>query len=268
MASFGSFAAYQFHESRTYTRLKLKYIRVESLPLIKLKGFPWVNNTKVSDTIDNAFNSRVGGIQVIYAPWGTGKTTSLAHVSQKHKDRKHVEFVSCVANKAQLYAWLGIHNETFQLSEVLPEGTVLVLDQMETPVWGPELKAMLRELALDSRKSKTYNIVLSVSNLEIAKKILALNGNDKIKLVARSSDFRWGRELVTAYVEESKRYKHWLEADKESLIKLATLAGAPEFMFSLEDEVNLTPALLNDVDIVAKAQAFAAAWECAAKAGL
>lgn len=236
---------------------------------MKLQDIPYVKNPKVIGIIDDAFHSNKGGIQVLFAPAGTGKTTYLALVSQEHKVKgEHVEFVSCAASKQHLYACLNILNEAFQLSEVLPEKTVLVLDQMETPILGPELKSMLLEIALDSRKSKRFNVILSVSNIEAAKKILSLNGNDKIKSLGRCAEYRWGRELVTAYVEQSKQYTAWTDADRASLVELAIVAGAPEFLFQLEDEKAPTAALLREERIVESAKRYATAWENAAKAGL
>lgn len=114
---------------------------------------------------------------------------------------KHVEFISCVATKKHLYECLSIPKLSYNLSEVIPDGTIIIFDQMETAVFGDELKSVLREVALDSRKIKNYVVIVSVSNKDIVMNILSLNGNDKISVLGSASDFQWSRALVSAYIK-------------------------------------------------------------------
>lgn len=65
--------------------------------------------------------------------------------------------------------------------------TELVLDQM--PTLDDALKDMIVELATNSRNSKTYNVVICVSKLEVASTILSLNGMDKIRQAEKPADW-------------------------------------------------------------------------------
>jgi hypothetical protein len=40
-------------------------------------------------------------------------------------------------------------------------------------------------------------VIVSVSNKDVAEKILTLNGNDKIAALGEASDFHWSHELVS-----------------------------------------------------------------------
>ena len=169
--------------------------------------------------------------------------------------------ISCAANKKHLYDCLGIPNLSFNLSEVIPDKTVVILDQMESVVFGEELKSMLRESALDSRKNKNYVVIVSLSDHEYAEKILKLNGNEKIRELGSSTDYRWTRDLVSAYVQQSHQYVTWSDSDKAELVELATKAGAPGFLFYLEELKKPTPAtILKNKKIQDKADDYAAAW--------
>lgn len=257
-----SFGGYEFYQSKTGTKLRLKYFRTKPVPVVTLNNIPYVENSSAMKLIKNGFESKDGGIKVLYAPTGSGKTTCLAKLAKAYQNQgKNVEFISCAATKLHLYECLSIPKMSYNLSEVIPDGSVIILDQMECPVYGDELKSMLREVAFDSRKIKNYVVIVSVSDKDIAEKILSLNGNDKFTALGDSEDFRWSEVHVTAYVDQSLQYKSWSEADKHRLVELAVEAGSPAFLFNLESIENPNPArIFDDNKIRASAKAYAAAW--------
>mmetsp|Transcript_11250 Transcript_11250/g.18424 ORF Transcript_11250/g.18424 Transcript_11250/m.18424 type:complete len:288 (-) Transcript_11250:252-1115(-) len=257
-----SFAGYEFSKSRTGTKLRLKYLRTEPVPVVNLDNIPYVENHTAMKVIKSGFDSKDGGMKVLYAPPGSGKTTHLANLAKDYQQRgKHVEFISCAATKKHLYECLDIPKVSYNLSEVIPDGTVIIFDQMESPVFGDELKSMLREVALDSRKIKNYVVIVSVSNKDVAEKILSLNGNDKITALGEASDFHWPREFVSDYVEQSRHYKNWRDTDKQRLVELAAKAGAPAFLFNLESLTDPNPeSILDNKKILASATSYASSW--------
>jgi hypothetical protein len=189
LSAMAFFVGYEFYHSRTGTKIRLKYFRTEPVPVVNLINYPYVENGAALKVIKRGFDSKEGGIKVLYAPIGSGKTTYLANLAKEYQKRgKHIEFVSCAATKNHLYECLDIPKLSYNLSEVIPDGTIIILDQMESPVFGDELKSMLREIALDSRKIKNYVVIVCVSNKEVAEKILSLNGSDKIAALGEASD--------------------------------------------------------------------------------
>jgi Mrp family chromosome partitioning ATPase len=257
-----SFAFYQFQQSKLGTKFRLKYFRTEPVPVVILENIPYVENETALKVIKDGFDNKYGGILVLYAPTGSGKTTYLANLAKEYQKKgTHVEFISCAATKKHLYDHLMIPKMFYNLSEVIPRGTVIIFDQMESPVFGEELKSMLREVALDSRKIKNYVVIVSVSKRDVAKEILTLNGNDKISALGSASDFHWSRELVSRYVEQSRQYKSWSDADKQRLVELAAKAGSPGFLFHLESLKDPNPqSILENKKILASAKTYASAW--------
>jgi hypothetical protein len=257
-----SYAFYQFQQSKLGTKFRLKYLRTEPVPSIILENIPYVDNPTALKIIKDGFDSKYGGILVLYAPTGSGKTTYLANLAKEYQQKgTHVEFISCAASKKHLYDHLTIPKMFYNLSEVIPHGTVIIFDQMERPVFCEELKSMLREVALDSRKIKNYVVIVSVSKRDLAEKILTLNGNDKINALGSASDFHWSRELVCSYVEQSRHYKSWSDADKQRLVELAAKAGSPGFLFHLESLEDPSPqSILENKKILDSAETYASAW--------
>ena len=114
LASAVSYGAYHFSQGKFWTKIRLKFMRTEPIPLVKLENIPYVTNKIALERIRDGFEDKFGGIQVLYAPTGSGKTTYLAKAAvQNKKDKKHVEFISCAANKKHIYDCLGIPNLSF-----------------------------------------------------------------------------------------------------------------------------------------------------------
>lgn len=257
-----SLAGYEFSKSKTGTKLRLKYLRTEPVPVVAFHNIPYVENHSALKVIKRGFDRKDGGVKVLYAPSGSGKTTYLAHLAKEYqKMGRHVVFLSCAATKQHLYECLDIPKLSYNLSEVIPDGTIIIFDQMEKVVFDEELKNMLRQVALDSRKIKNYVVIVSVSDRDIAKKILRLNGNDKFDPLGNASDFHWSPLLVSTYVEKSRHYKSWSDTDKQRLVKLASKAGTPAFLFNLENLEDPNPAaILENQQILASAESYASSW--------
>jgi hypothetical protein len=141
-----SFAGYEFSQSKTGTKLHLKYLRTEPVPVVTLVNIPYVENPIALKVIKSGFDSKDGRIKVLYAPTGTGKNTYLDNLVKDYQQRgKHVEFISCTATKKHLYECLDIPKLSYNFSEVIAHGTVIIFDQIKSPVFGDELKSMLKK---------------------------------------------------------------------------------------------------------------------------
>jgi molybdopterin-guanine dinucleotide biosynthesis protein len=256
------YAGHEFSQSKFGTKVYLKYIRKEPIPVANLHEIPYVENPVALKTIKNGFDSKDGGIKVLYAPSGSGKTTYLANLAKEYQTKgRNVEFISCTVSKNHLYECLNIPKLSYDLSEVVPNGTIIIFDQMESVAFSEELKNMLRQVALDSRKIKNYVVIVSVSSKEVADKVLSLNGNDKISSLGNSSAFHWSHDLVSDYIENSRHYKNWNDDDKQRIVELATEAGSPAFLFNLESREDSNPSsILQDKKILASAKAYSSSW--------
>ena len=89
------------------------------------------------------------------------------------------------------------------LFDVISVKSAIIIDQLEylgTP--SADFEGLIRHLALESRRTAECNIILLLSNCEIAKRVLTLNGLDKINVGGKAVDFEWNTHLVSNYVDE------------------------------------------------------------------
>ena len=111
----------------------------------------------------------------------------------------------------------------------MPVKSAIIIDQLEH-LGDPSanFEGLIRHLALESRRTAECNIILLLSNCEIAKRVLTLNGLDKIKAGGKSSDFEWNRQMVSDYVD--KRCIDWTADDQSEMKTLGYIARCPSFL--------------------------------------
>lgn len=190
---------------------------------------PFIIQKQCNNQIHSAFNFKYGGAHVFTAPPGSGKTTYLRNYCNEFiKSGGYVKLFG-----GELYS-REIFEQTFgdsnhNLFDLLPKKSVIVLDQLEhNGKLSEEIKGLIRYLALESRRTAECNIILSMSDPQIAQEVLNLNGNDKIKQWGSSSDFEWSSEEVKEFID--KGCKGWSEEDRFALMELGCKAKCPSFL--------------------------------------
>jgi hypothetical protein len=90
------------------------------------------------------------------------------------------------------------------------------------------MKSLIRHLALESRRTAQCNVILSLSDIRVAREVLGLNGNDKIQQWGRSSEFEWTYKEVKEFIDEG--CKGWSKEDQNALLELGCKAKCPAFL--------------------------------------
>lgn len=114
------------------------------------------------------------------------------------------------------------------LFSVLLDKTVIVIDHLETQKFDTEMKLFIKKLAIQSRLTGKCNVVVSVSDIEMANEILQLNGLDKIRRAGTDDDFIWNDTEIEEFIELG--CKQWNDKDKDSFRTLARLSRNPSFL--------------------------------------
>ena len=97
---------------------------------------------------------------------------------------------------------------------------VILLDQFDNVCEHSDMEKLftfIKRLAEDSVKHDSYCVLLCITELSIARRVLALNGGKKIRLLQRPQDLKWGEEELEGYFGNTS-YTAW-----------ARLAGTPGF---------------------------------------
>lgn len=185
--------------------------------------------------IDESLKDDDGGVWIFGAPAGSGKATYLARQIDKFRSnyphRKIVVFpdgISVIKDK-KINDLLGIP-ENEPLSRYLPHGTIIILGHFDiTESSLREAKENICELATDSRNSKKYSIIISVSNPKTMIDLLNINGGEKVRDLCHPRCIKWTSTEVTQYI--NKMFSNWTEQEKHCLIESCQLSCSPGVLF-------------------------------------
>lgn len=223
-----------FISSQRIKRETLKMAMGIKVPDYNLKGMPVVNNIRASRAIFQAFNDKRGGVKVVVAPPGSGKTTCIRSSVNTFIDSggKARMLATEFRREDDFYAAFGGEDYRLTLFEILPLRSLIVIDQLEHLKPMPtEIEGLILHLACESRRTAECNVVISVSDSTLATKVLNINGADKITAAGRATDFRWGKEEVATFINHG--CVNWSKENKVTFAHLGMLAGSPAFMNSV-----------------------------------
>lgn len=218
--------------AKTVARRHIKNVMSTPVSSLNRRGIPYVQNLECYDKISCAFNHKYGGAHVFIAPPGSGKTTYIRNSCNEFiANGGFVKLFGSELNSREGFEQLSCdlrHN----LFDLLPSKSVIVLDQLEhLGKLSDDMKSLIRHLALESRRTAGCNVILSLSDIQMAQEVLVLNGNDKIKQWGCSSDFEWTSKEVQEYID--KGFKRWSNEDRDALLELGSKAKCPEFLHGI-----------------------------------
>ena len=124
-----------------------------------------------------------------------------------------------------LHHYLGIPTGK-RISEHIPKGTIIILDQFDLKHHHiePEVEQYLIDLATDSRKSRSFHVIICVSNSDVfADIVMKYNNGQKIKQLCLPSVLKWSQEQIKRYISVS--HPKWSPQDREMFAELFCNVG-------------------------------------------
>lgn len=207
-------------------RMKAQEVTTAPTPLL------WNPPTRlmIADLVDK---KRSGdGVLVVVAPPGSGKSTYLRSIVNekiaKEKDFHVALFGSELRSCDQFFERFGDAKRKNDLFDHLPSSALIVMDQVEDVTLNDDVKYLIKHAAIESRRTGGCSIVVSTSSIDVARSILSLNGNDKIKQWGKAKDFQWSDDIVDECV--AKSCDNWSQASKDKLREYGRIARSPAFM--------------------------------------
>jgi hypothetical protein len=183
------------------------------------------------------------GVFVFWGVHGSGKSLHgrQAAFDLLRKDR-HVLFLNAANYKHQRHPhpllWL---NDALDLdpdsdySPFLPPAvpgiyspppTCIFIDQFDHMFSHPDAESFVVGLAEESRLTKRFSVIVSVTNPANARTILKWNGGEKIKLVGDPDVGCWNKNHVSALVQQLPLR----DDEREKLVELGSIAKTPGFV--------------------------------------
>jgi hypothetical protein len=139
--------------SQQIKRETLKMAMGIKVPYYYLKGTPQVNNICAGRAIFQAFNDKQGGVKVVVASPGSGKTTCIRSSMNNFIDSggKARMLANEFRNEDDFYATFGGEGNRLILFEILPLRSLIVIDQLEHFKPLPtEIEGLILHLACES----------------------------------------------------------------------------------------------------------------------
>lgn len=205
----------------------------------------YVDNPKLVSQLEEFISLKIGGLFVLGAPCGSGKTTYL---------NKAIENFQKKNLSRKLYYLNGISEETFEsldvpsgkrFSEFLPSGSVIIIDQAESkddP--SPKVFNLLIQLAVQSRNSKRFHTIIVVSSFKLMGDILNLNGGEKIYSVASTALLKWDEDRQLEFAK--KLLPNWSSENQKALVAKVQASGSCGILFSLSQQLKEFPQYFDD----------------------
>lgn len=154
----------------------------------------------LSDTLDFV-ETHLGGVCVIAAPPGAGKTTHLLKCLRR-RNTARVVYLTALNWACLERAFGNVRGRSF--ADLIPRGTLLVIDQLDdasTVLSAEEEKDLLVQLATESCNWGTFVVVVCVSKADVASTVLSLNGAEKFQLIMDPFQFQWSANKMATYLE-------------------------------------------------------------------
>ena len=143
--------SYRFQ--RIITPKQIVNIMSKKVSEYELRGLPVVENPRAEKVLNSSFNNIYGGIHVLVAPSGSGKTTYLRSYANRHiaKGGLVQYFASELQSRKQFFTSFGDENRANDLFEVIPKNSVIIIDQIEHfGSLNDDIKGLLKHLAFES----------------------------------------------------------------------------------------------------------------------
>jgi hypothetical protein len=225
-----------------------------------LRGLPLIENPQVEKLLNSSFNNSFGGVHVLVAPSGSGKTTYLRSYANRFIEKGGFVqyFGSELQTRKQFFGSFGDENRANDLFEVIPKKSVIIIDEIEhMGILSEDIKGLLKHLAFESRRVAGVSVIVSTASNNLAGEIVRLNGNDKFRMNGSVSDWRWTPDMIDKYLE-APIFQN--VGDVTVLKKLAYSASCPAFLYSCADLL-ADNGDLNSSILFKRADKFARTWE-------
>eukprot|EP01033_Poteriospumella_lacustris_P005863 gene5863-gene6471 len=205
----------EFHKNHVVPR-QIKALMRKPISDFHPRGSPYLENKLATNILERSFHSKFGGLQVLCAPSGSGKTTYLRKYANEFIRRGgHVQYyASELKSSNDFFASFGDEDRSQDLFSKLPLNSAIIIDQFDRcgDTVNNDLSRLLRHLALESRRTDGNIVIVSTSSLGNAETVLKLNGNNKINLAGPPLWFKWTEDMTNTYID--KAFPHWCESDR------------------------------------------------------
>ena len=245
---------------------RLNMVLKHNVPTYALKADHLLRNKPVMvKAVEDAICSGNGGVQILCAPPGAGKSTALDYIiGNLIKSNKISGWIrltpprsACdlpdrwfrTCNSDFLGETIKVHDTISSIVGKRDAPVVYIFDQFDNFEMQNPTQTFLKSMAEDSVRERNFVTVVAVSNPTKARIIWNWNGRQKINLlgVDHIMKYKWDESEILPWLENFKKHHPGTVLDDsvmyKKLLAAAKLAGTPEFLVS-----NTSDAVLQNLD--------------------
>jgi hypothetical protein len=198
---------------------------------------PSIPNTVLVAQLTRSISpTKLRSLTVAYGPQGVGKSTYLRNFAMKQiNGGGHAVVLTNVTSMLELKNLLSIPTHD-DISNYVPVDSIIILDQQENIQASESTDIMYRALALEARRTGKFHVFVGVSQPALTKRILKLNGGDKINMLCPSTDLKIDKDKVDTFI--TSRLSTLVLEEREELRQLAHVAGVLGILVDVANELD------------------------------
>lgn len=204
---------------------------------VDLGGNPLIPNEMLDAQLLRALSpTKLRSLSIAFGPQGTGKTTYLRNFAAKHiNGGGHAVVLTSVTSMLELKTLLSIPIDR-EISDVVPQSTIIILDQLDNIQSSESTDIMYRALALEARRTGKFHVFVCISKPVAAKRVMNLNGGDKINMVCPSVDLKVTKDKLDTFI--ASRLASLASDEREELRLLAHSVGVLGILVDAANELD------------------------------
>lgn len=222
----------------------------------------YIENPILERDIHNCIQEQSGGVKIIWAPHGTGKTTTVRHVLNSECNGGKISGVLTLIPPVRpvgVGEWfmnelkfLGFETLTKydQLSSLLhtshEKPYVIVIDQFDNLDFDENLRRFIKVTAEDSSLHKNYIVIVICTDAAKVSTMQKWNGGVKIRPINDEFiAYKWNVTQIEKWIEHNLKEHPTINVKKnkvhfDKFTESAVVAGTPDFLitnsFSLDNQ--------------------------------
>ena len=239
--------------------VKTKFSTV--IPVV-LGSNPSIPNKTLDVHLERAISpTKLRSLTVVYGPSGVGKSTYLRDFAMRHiHGGRHAVVLTSVTSMLELKNLLSIPINS-EISNFVPVGSIIILDQQENIQSSECTDIMYRALALEARRTGKFHVFVCISKPVAAKRVLNLNDGDKINVVCPSVDLKVDKDKLDTFI--ASRLTTMATDEREELRRLSHSVGVLGILVDAANELDGGNTLgRQKMDLLkARADGIAKSWD-------
>jgi hypothetical protein len=212
------------------------------LPDVEVGNYPLLAQLNVEGSIYSDLTRIEGGLAVFAAPHGTGKSTCLRIAVAQHIQaaKSRIVYFEGIPSPNEFCTAFGVPVGNLErLFNAIPENTAIVIDQAtENYQLTQEKQDLLYRCAIETRRRSHIGVMILISDVLLAKRVLEINGGCKVELREHPRVFAVPTHYIETLFRQVAKDSNWSHRQRETVINWCKQARTTGFIAEVLSDRN------------------------------